>query len=232
MSTLGPLIASGRDADIFGYGDGLVLRRSRQGRSMAAEAKVMEYVRSHGYPVPAVDHLSDDGTDLIMQRIDGPSIVEAIRRKPWTLWANGALLGELHRRLHQIPGPEWIAAVPGNDGTSLLHLDLHPLNVILGPSGPMVIDWTNAARGDGAIDVALAWVLMTAAEIPGSRVKAKVLGRARGFLVGAFLAGFELAPVRAVLGEVVERKCSDPNMSEAEQRRMREMAQREGRSGL
>jgi len=70
VTSLGPLIAAGRDADIFAYGDRLVLRRSRQGRSMMAEAKVMEYVRGHGYPVPAIDHLSDDGTDLVMERDD------------------------------------------------------------------------------------------------------------------------------------------------------------------
>ena len=54
----GPLIASGRDADIYAYGEGLVLRRSRAGRSMETEARLMAYARDHGYPVPAVDHLS------------------------------------------------------------------------------------------------------------------------------------------------------------------------------
>ena len=57
----GPLLAAGRDADIFEYGSGLVLRRSREGRSMAREAQVMEYVRSQGFPVPAVEEVSDDG---------------------------------------------------------------------------------------------------------------------------------------------------------------------------
>ena len=48
----GPLIASGRDADIFAYGDDerLVLRRARSGRSMETEARIMEYVRAEGYP--------------------------------------------------------------------------------------------------------------------------------------------------------------------------------------
>ena len=72
----GPLLASGRDADIFEYGPGLVLRRSRRGRSMAGEARTMEYLRGHGYPVPAVEEISDDGTDLVMERIDGPSMVD------------------------------------------------------------------------------------------------------------------------------------------------------------
>ena len=34
----GPLLAAGREADIFEYGPGLVLRRSREGYSMASQA--------------------------------------------------------------------------------------------------------------------------------------------------------------------------------------------------
>src|SRR5260370_24192024 len=58
-----------------------------------------------------------------------------------------------------------------------LHRDLHPINVLLSPKGPVVIDWTNAARGSGASDVALTWLLMTAGEIPGGGAQA-ALGRA------------------------------------------------------
>jgi len=220
MTQPGPLIASGRDADIYAYGDGLVLRRSRHGRSMAAEATLMDYVRSHGYPVPAVDHVSQDGTDLVMERIEGASMVEVLGRRPWTIRANGALLGDLHRRLHAIPAPPGMAAGPGAEGTALLHLDLHPLNVILGPAGPVVIDWPNARRGDPATDVALSWVLMTAGAIPGSRLMAAVMGRFRQVLVGGFLGGFDLEPVRAALRPVVEWKVQDPNMSAAEREAM------------
>jgi aminoglycoside phosphotransferase (APT) family kinase protein len=230
----GPLIASGRDADIYAYGEGLVLRRSREGRSMETEARVMAYARDHGYPVPAVDHLSDDGTDLIMERVVGTSMVEFIGKKPWSLRAQGALLADLHRRLHRIPAPDWLRSLPGSAGstgsagTALLHLDLHPLNVLVGPAGPVVIDWTNAARGDPARDVALSWVLMTAGEIPGGRLKAAVMGRARGLLVGAFLKDFDLAPVRAVLRDTVEAKCTDAHMSEDEKRRMWAVVARAG----
>src|SRR5580658_9848625 len=128
---------------------------------METEAKVMAYARDHGYPVPAVDHLSNDGTDLVMERVAGASMVEVIGKKPWSLRAQGALLAGLHL----IPGPDWLRRVAGSEGTALLHLDLHPLNVLIGPSGPVVIDWTNASRGDPARDVALSWVLMAAGEI-------------------------------------------------------------------
>jgi Ser/Thr protein kinase RdoA (MazF antagonist) len=45
-----------------------------------------------------------------------------------------ALLAGLHDRLHALA---WPGAAPGE---ALLHLDLHPLNVILRGSGPVVID--------------------------------------------------------------------------------------------
>jgi aminoglycoside phosphotransferase (APT) family kinase protein len=229
----GPLIAAGRDADIFAYGDDgkLVLRRVRSGRSMETEARTMEYVRAEGYPVPAVDHLSDDGTEMVLERIHGPSMVDALGRKPWTLKANGELLGDLHRRLHQIVAPDWMDPGPGPEGSSLLHLDLHPLNVLLGPSGPVVIDWPNARSGQADFDVALSWVLMMAGEIPGNRLQAAVMGLARGRLVGGFLRGFDLGPVRATMRTAVEWKVTDPHMSEAEQRRMWEVVGRAEGSG-
>lgn len=236
----GPLLASGRDADIFSYGeDGrLVLRRSRRGRSMAVEARVMDYVRSHGYPVPAVDHVSDDGTDLVMERVMGRSMVEELGTRPWAVGSSGRLLGELHRRLHEIPAPHWVPTRAGSEDLAeggpparsadpaLLHLDLHPLNVMMGPSGPVVIDWTNAARGDPAVDVALSWAIVAAGTIPGNRLKAAALGWVRGLFIGSFLGGFDLDPVRAVLRPVVEIKVQDPNLSEVERRAMWAMVEK------
>jgi hypothetical protein len=191
---------------------------------MVAEARLMEYVRAQGYPVPAVDHLDADGTDLIMQRIEGPSMVQLLGRKPWTLGTNGALLGDLHRRLHEIPCPDWLAPAPGPEGPDLLHLDLHPLNVIMAPTGPVVIDWPNARRGPAAFDVALTWALLMAGEIPGNRMKAWVMGRFRAQLVDGFLDGFDLAPVRAIMRSAVDWKVTDAHISEAEQARMQALA--------
>src|SRR5207247_223037 len=103
-----PLLASGRDAEIFEYGPGLVLRRSRHRHSMEKDATVMRYVAQHGYPVPRVEQISSDGFELIMERIDGPTMLEVLSRQPWMLWRHAALLATLHDRLHEIPGPQWL----------------------------------------------------------------------------------------------------------------------------
>lgn len=230
MQTPGPLLAAGRDCDVFEYSQGLVLRRSRAGRSLAAEARVMEYVRGFGYPVPAVDELSDDGTAMVIERVDGPSMVGALGSRPWTVRALGRALAGLHRRLHEIPAPDWLPAAPcGEPKGVVLHLDLHPLNVVLGRQGPVVIDWTGASSGEGPVDVALAWALMAGGGIPGGRVAAALLSLGRGLLVQSFVgAAADLEATRRVLPAVVEWKCTDPHMSDAEQSAMRRLAAKTG----
>lgn len=103
MEDRGRLIASGRDCDIFDAGPGLVRRRSRNGRSQAAEARLMEYVRAHGIPVPAVEHVSDDETESVMERVEGPTMFEVLERRPWTLHAAArTMAGRLRRRDHLV----------------------------------------------------------------------------------------------------------------------------------
>jgi tRNA A-37 threonylcarbamoyl transferase component Bud32 len=81
----GRLLASGRDSDIFEYGAGSVLRRSREGRSMAREAQVMEAVRVQGFPVPAVQEVSNDGLSIVLERIEGPDMVAMMGKRPWSI---------------------------------------------------------------------------------------------------------------------------------------------------
>ncbi len=183
----GPLLASGRDSDIFEYGPRLVLRRSREGRSMVQEARIMEYVGGRGFPVPAVEEISEDGFNMVIERIEGPDMVAMMGTRPWTIPRLGRTLADLHRELHELTAPDWLVDAPVGRGDRLLHLDLHPLNVMMGPRGPVVIDWARACRGDPAVDVALAWILMAAGEVPTSRFMGMILGRARSAVVKSFL---------------------------------------------
>jgi aminoglycoside phosphotransferase (APT) family kinase protein len=227
----GPLLAAGRDADIFECGPGLVLRRSREGRSMAREAQVMGYVRSQGFPVPAVEDVSDDGLSMVIERIDGPDMVAMMSKRPWAIPILGRVLADLHRRLHELAAPDWLHDAPVGRGDRLLHLDLHPLNVMMSPRGPVVIDWTGACRGDPADDVALAWVLMAAGEVPTGRFMGMILGRARSALVKSFVDSFDANVVKQRLRDVVAWKVLDPHMSTAEQARMWNVLKEAGGGG-
>jgi len=231
VKTPGPLLASGRDADIFEYGPTSVLRRARNGRSMAEEARTMTYLSSKGYPVPAVEEISEDGSDLVMERVDGVSMVQALGRAPWTVRQQARVLADLHHQLHEVMAPDFLPAAPVGSGDRLLHLDLHPLNVLVGPRGPTVIDWTGACAGDPAVDVALAWVLMAAGEIPGSGPMAKVLAWGRSLLVNGFIGRFDRGEITPVLRDVVEWKARDAHMSDVEVAAMRRIVDREALCG-
>ena len=186
----------------------------------------MEHARSHGYPVPAVEEVSADGTELVMERIDGPSMVTALGRRPWTLRRQANVLASLHHRLHDIPAPDWVRPAPGGAGDALLHLDLHPLNVIVADRGAVVIDWSNASRGIGDVDVVLAWILLASGEIPEKGFRATVLGQGRALFVNSFLRHFDRDSLRRHLGDVVAWKVTDANMSDGECRAMRALVDR------
>jgi tRNA A-37 threonylcarbamoyl transferase component Bud32 len=193
---------------------------------MEKEAKIMRYVARHGYPVPRVEEISADGSELVMERIDGPTMFAVLARRPWLLRQNAAVLAALHQRLHAIQAPDWLDASVGG-GDRVIHLDLHPLNVIVSSHGPVLVDWTNSARGEGATDVALTWLLMTAAQIPGGPVQA-AMGRAlRGIFVRSFLDHFDRESIRRALPAVGEWKCRDRNMRSAEMAAMRRLITRQ-----
>ncbi|HLK46469.1 MAG TPA: phosphotransferase [Acidimicrobiales bacterium] len=226
MDAPGPLLASGRDADIFEYGPGRVLRRARDGRSLRDEASTMAYLHDHGYPVPRVDELSDDGVELVMERIEGPTMVEAIGAAPWTVRRHGHALAELHVALHELVAPPGMRAAPVGAGDRVVHLDLHPLNVLVGPRGPVVIDWSNASRGDPAVDVCVAWALMASGTIPGATLRARVLGLGRAALVGAFLSRFDRDELAGALGPAIAWKLDDAHLGATELAALRRLAAR------
>ncbi len=223
----GHLVAQGRDADIFDAGNGRVLRRAKDGRSIAAEAEVMRYVAAQGYPSPEIFDVSADGRDITMERVRGPSMLALLQARPWQLGRLAGLLADLHTGLHDITAPLTMRTAPaGPPGDRVLHLDLHPLNVIMSPRGPVVIDWTNARRGDPLFDVALTWILLGAAQPPESRLARAVVEPFRGVFLRSFLRHFDRATLSERLGAAVEWKASDAHMSAVEVEAMRTIARR------
>lgn len=219
----GRLIAAGRDSEIFEFGPDLVLRRALGDRSLNDEARVMEFARSAGYPVPSVHEVRAGGTELVMDRVVGPTQLVALLRRPWTIGRQAAMLARLHERLHAITAPEWLPPVP-DGGNRLLHLDLHPLNVILTGSGPVVIDWTNARAGEDITDVTLTYVLLRCAQPAEEGLPARIVDAFRKRFAASFLSHFDSGDVAQRLPAVVEAKCEDQNMTEAERAAMRDLA--------
>jgi len=207
----GTLLAEGRAARVFDQGDGTVLRRYRTpGHDTEGEARMMVWLAEQGYPVPRVR--SHAGPDLVMDRIDGPTLLEDLEARPWRLIGHARTLAALQQRLNDLQAPRWL---PGRDhvpeGTSVVHLDLHPMNVMLAPMGPVVIDWTNVATGPPGFDAAMTVVLMSTYEIEGMRDRL-----ARSLLVGVF----RQQRGRRLIGEAMVDACryrlDDANVTEGE----------------
>lgn len=218
----GPKLAEGRDSEIFEHGPGRVLRRARDGRSLVREADVMRHVREHGYPAPEVFDAGEGW--LVMERLDGRDMLADMRRTPRGVTTAAHQLAGLHRQLGEITAPEWMDAAPGPDGDRVVHLDLHPLNVMSTADGLVVIDWANARRGDPATDVANTWSLLACADPPGGLVDRALVAIARGLLLRAFLASVDRAAAQRAMPALVEWRVQDRNHSDAERRRIRRLA--------
>ena len=208
----GALIASGRDGDIFEFGNDLVVRKTRDGRSIEHEARIMRYAADHGYPVPEVHDVRANGSEIVMQRIDGPLMMDPMAKRPWTIPRYASLLADLHDQLHRIPAPAWLKQW-SDGGDRLVHLDLHPLNVLMSAHGPVVIDWSNAARGEALSDIALTYVLVTCPHMPGPRAVQIAAQPARVALARLFTRRYRSQNLDARIAVAADLKTLDRHMS-------------------
>jgi aminoglycoside phosphotransferase (APT) family kinase protein len=229
----GTLIGSGRNADAYDIGDGRVLRRYRDGRDarrVAAEAQVMAHARAGGVPVPEIFDVS--GADIVMERAVGPTMLDVVGRRPWTLRSHARLLARLHDLVHQVPAAGLAGLAlrshfgdgqPGDDHV-LLHTDLHPQNVILTGTGPMIIDWEGASYGPAMVDVALTWVIVGYSEIPPApRVQVAVMRACQGAFTRAFVRA--AGPVdESWRHTAIRLRLADPNTLPTEAVRLERLA--------
>jgi aminoglycoside phosphotransferase (APT) family kinase protein len=216
----GELIGRGRAADVYALDAGRVLRRYRIPYPCTAEADLMRYLRQSGYPVPEVFDV--DGPDLVMERLDGPAMLDDLARRPWRVARHARVLADLHDRLHQIAAPAGLRQ-PVGAGDRVVHLDLHPGNVMLTTGGPVVIDWSNAAAGPPGADVAMAFLIMASSDVddlpPWIR---PAVGGVRRIFVRRFLAAVR-DDHRPYLAPVAEARLADPNVRPAEAARIRRL---------
>ena len=229
----GTLVGAGRNADVFDVGDGRVLRRYRDGREarrVDTEAQVMARARASGVPVPEVFDVS--GCDIVMERAVGPTMLDAVGRRPWTVVAYARLLARLHGIVHQVPAsaldgldlPPGLAGLETSPagGDVLLHRDLHPLNVILTQSGPVIIDWEGATRGPAIADVAMTWAILGFSDGPGPRIEAALIRSVRALFTRSFVRA--AGPLDdAWRLTAIRHRLADPNVLPTERARMQKL---------
>ncbi|MFE7840327.1 phosphotransferase [Streptomyces sp. NPDC057474] len=161
-----------------------VLRRYRDGwGDAAAEAEVMEYVRGHGYPVPRVR--SATRTEMVLERLSGPTMLEAFGAGRLDPAQVGATLARLLHALHALPPRNHDLSTPCAQAVSaphgqaapasrVLHLDLHPENVIVTPHGPQVIDWSNAEEGPPGLDWGISAMILAQVAVDTADFRAEM----------------------------------------------------------
>ncbi|WP_231495971.1 phosphotransferase [Cellulomonas sp. HZM] len=201
----GPLLAEGTAADVYAVDDETVLRRYRTSRESCSEVAVVGHVVDHGFPAPRV--LAHGGADIVMERLHGPTLLQSLAAGETTIPDAGRILASLHERLHAIPAP------PGaiDDGSAaagpvVVHLDLHPGNVILTERyGPALVDWSNAGAGSAAVDVALTALILAEVAVDAGGV----YSQAARALLASFLTATAV-PVLDALDEATRFRTGDP----------------------
>jgi aminoglycoside phosphotransferase (APT) family kinase protein len=130
---------------------------------------------------------------LIYERVSGQSMLDRLSSRPWLVGRLARQFAALHVAMHASDGAglpdhtgyyramieragshldlkaraavlQRLAALP--DGTAICHGDMHPGNVLMTTTGPVVIDWLTAGSGPPAADVARTLFLLRGAAIP------------------------------------------------------------------
>ncbi|MFC6342943.1 phosphotransferase, partial [Nocardioides hankookensis] len=120
------------------------------------------------------------------------------------------VLAGLHRDLHAVTWPGAAA------GDCLVHLDLHPLNVIMADRGPVLIDWTNARVGRPGLDVAVTVLVMVQVGLGDETLRDVLLSYSEEF------AARVATPYAAELPEATAIRRANPHQTEAEAERFDE----------
>jgi aminoglycoside phosphotransferase (APT) family kinase protein len=222
----GRLIGAGRTADVYLLSTGRVLRRYRGDRDVLAEAMAMAYLAEAGYPVPYV--YDADGRDLVLERLDGRDMLADLARAPGRVRRHARTLARLHDRLHEIVAPATFRRA--EKGDRVVHLGLHPGNVMLTSRGPVVIDWSSVGAGLPAADVATTYVIVLTSEVDGLpgwlRPAARTL---RGALLKEFLGAVRHDPGPHVAA-AARARMADVSVRPAEAERCRRVAEEAERS--
>ncbi|MEU1434577.1 phosphotransferase family protein [Streptomyces sp. NPDC005775] len=208
---IGQMLGSGRSADVYELDEQWVLRRYRDGLDATRELPVMSYLSASGYPVPRLGPQppSAGPGDLVLQRLTGPTMLESLLSGAMGGAEGSAVLAGLLTELHTIP-----ARLSPDPEDRILHLDLHPDNVMLTADGPVVIDWSNTEEGPPALDRAMSALILAQVAVDPAGPAADG-GRELLTALMPHLMAEGGIPARH-LADAAARRAANPTMSPAE----------------
>lgn len=213
--------AEGRTAEMYDWKPGLVLKLYREWCPpgwVEYEARIARAVDAAGVSAPHTGEIVEiDGRRGIeYERVNGPSMIEALAAQWWKLPALARRLAALHLEMHaaqpqglprqrdnlradilkaqDLPGAlkkkalDRLDSLP--DGDRLCHGDFHPGNVLISPGGAVVIDWMTACAGHPAADVARTRLLLSVGDPPGGFLLRLLVFVMRGLLYRIYLSEY------------------------------------------
>jgi aminoglycoside phosphotransferase (APT) family kinase protein len=213
----------------------LRLLRANQQDVAVRERLAMDAARAAGLPAPGVRAVGEVAGQpvLLIDWLPGNPLLHAIHESPWRTWRLGWAFGEMQGRVHQIPAPaevtsathawiDWANPDPAlatllreqaSEETVLLHLDYHPLNVLVRDGAISgVLDWTNAYGGDPRADLARTGAILRF--LPGNPAwTSQRNADVRRLLLGGWQQGYQqiagpltgMAPFHAWAGTLMQR---------------------------
>lgn len=205
-NTLLKLFRSGVDAELI---------RSEEINTTETYEKGVSLVKCHGHVQV------DDRTGIIIERVEGKTLISLAGSKPLTAFKVPSLMAELQLKMHnthtdkirsyknfvldaleakslsfltaeeKLSAISKLSALP--DGDSILHFDYHPDNIMSDGKTATIIDWMTAARGAPAADVAATLYLLNEGEmIPGlSKAVAAILETIRKTICKKYYAAYK-----------------------------------------
>ena len=98
-------VAEGREAEMFAWEEGKILRLLRPGfnpASLDAEVRALELAHRSGIPVPQPgERVTADGrAGLVLERIEGTDLLTELGRAPWTVVRAARMCGSVHAQMH------------------------------------------------------------------------------------------------------------------------------------
>ncbi len=101
----GPLIGTGRTADVFAWGNEHVLKLYQAWMPRVAierEFAITCIAHTTGLPVPATEEIVEvDGRlGIVFERLHGPSLLKVLEAQPWKLFSIARWQAELHAKMH------------------------------------------------------------------------------------------------------------------------------------
>ena len=169
------LVAAGGASGLT-WACGECILRTGDAKTLRREVVAMT-AASRAVPVPevldAVEFTDAEGrarAGLLLAQLPGRPALDLTRLSVTQARQRGERCGSLHVALAGVaapPGVDAVPAIPQSSETTtlhcLLHLDLHPLNVLIDETGDVsgVLDWANTAAGPAVLDRARSWSILT-----------------------------------------------------------------------